>query len=123
MELSKCRQQYRNYLGTATAQSTLCRRKTSRFTGGIGSCCRWPTFRWTNSSPRLSRLHAVQCRAGVSPAPLGRQSEWANSNILAHHFLVTPAAIARSNETSRSAGQARRPPYFPLPTYGLADPI
>src|SRR5205807_8686662 len=40
---------------------------------------------------RLSRIYSVQGRAGVSPAPLGRQSARPNSKIPADHFLVMPA--------------------------------
>jgi len=35
-----------------------------------------------------------------------------------HHFLVMPAEITRSNETSCPARQAGRLPYFLLHTYG-----
>src|SRR5256885_12669102 len=53
-----------------------------------------------NSKLKIQRFGSVQGRAGVSPAPLGRKSERANSKIPAYHFLVMPADIARSNETN-----------------------
>src|SRR5438094_6957097 len=61
---------------------------------------------------RDSRIYSVHGRTGVSPVPLGRQPERADSKNPADHFLVMPADIARSNETSCLAGQAGRLPYF-----------
>ena len=52
----------------------------------------------------------------MSPVPLGRQPERADSKNPADHFLVMPADIARSNETSCLAGQAGRLPYLLLLT-------
>src|SRR5439155_959183 len=92
----------------------------------VGQPCRFAATT-RRSSPTISeisfgshsrRLYSVQGRAGVSPAPLGCQSERPESKILAHHFLAMPAAIARSNQTCCPAGQAGRLPYFLLHTRG-----
>src|SRR5436190_11857043 len=48
-------------------------------------------------APSLSRNNAVQCGAGVSPAPLGWQSERTIRSAFAPHLLVRRYETACSN--------------------------
>src|SRR5437763_7903868 len=70
-------------------------------------------------SPRqLSRNDAVQRRAGVSPAPLGRQSELTIRSAWAPCLFVRGCDTACSTQSPQLAGQARRLPYLQFHTSG-----
>src|SRR6266480_7155968 len=61
---------------------------------------------------RDSRIYSVQGRTGVSPVPLGRQPEWANSKIPAVSLFSDVRRHRSIQRNQLPAGQAGRLPYF-----------